>query len=179
MLNKLNEVLKILPPLLDDKSKWDSLIVNRRKPWTYRVHTQLDDVRVCLHRFETCDEDESFFHPHPWPGAFLILSGGYLMGVGYSQSRIEKPERVMTLNLSKWCSYEIVEPNTWHSVNPSGETYSVMVNGLPWGERAHKDVRTTKGKDLDKMSDVDLQAHLDKFKALVGEYNRVTAYERG
>jgi len=172
MLDRLAEVVKILLPLLDDKSKWDSLIVNRRKPFTYRVHTQLEDVRVCLHRFDTCEEEESFFHPHPWPGAFLILSGGYRMGVGYSQSNIEKPDHVMTLDLTKWCRYEITEPMTWHSVTPRGRTYSVMVNGPPWEGRGHKDVRTTKGKDLEKMSDKDLQEHLDAFKFLIDEYNR-------
>lgn len=171
MLDKLRDILRILPPLLDDKSKWDSLIVNRRKPWTYRVHTQLDDMRVCLHRFETCDEDESFFHPHPWPAAFIIMSGGYRMGVGHSPSRIEKPDHVMTIDLTKWCKYEITEINTWHSVTPMGRTYSVMINGAPWGERAHQDVRTTKGKDLDKMSDENLTAHLGIFKAFIEEYN--------
>ena len=173
MLKRLAEVMRILPSLLNDKSKWDSLIINRRKPYTYRVHTQLDDVRVCLHKFERCDEHESFFHPHPWPGAFIVLSGGYRMGVGYSQSRIEKPDHVMNINLTKWCSYEITEAMTWHSVIPHGLTYSVMVNGPPWEGRAHQDVRTTKGKDLEKMSDADLEEHLRAFNFLVDEYNRM------
>lgn len=173
MLQRLAEVMRILPPLLSDKSKWDSLIVNRRKPYTYRVHTQLDDVRVCLHKFEQCDEHESFFHPHPWPGAFVVLSGGYRMGVGYSQSRTAPPKPVLTLNLTKWSSYEITDPNTWHSVTPHGLTYSVMVNGTPWAaDFAHQDVRTTKGKDLKKMSDADLEEHLRAFSWLVDEYNR-------
>lgn len=180
MLDKLANTLRILPPLLTDKSKWDSLIVNRRKPWTYRVHTQLDDVRVCLHRFEVCDEEESFFHPHPWAGAFIIMDGGYKMGVGYSQSRTEKPKPVMSLELSKWCKYEITDPNTWHSVTPLGLTYSIMVNGAPWDKDfAHQDVRTTKGKDLDKMSDADLTEHLRTFQMLLGEYLRVEEYNRG
>lgn len=172
MLDKLADTLKILPPLLDDKSKWDSLIVNLRKPYTYRVHTQLNSLRVCLHKFETCDENESFFHPHPWPGAFVILSGAYRMGVGHSTSLVDKPAHVLTLDLTKWCRYEITEPTTWHSVTPRGVVYSVMVNGPPWGHLAHKDVRTTAGKDLAKMSDKDLTEHLETFKFLVEEYNR-------
>jgi hypothetical protein len=173
MLDKLAATMQILPPLLDDKSRWDSLIINRRKPYTYRIHTQLNDLRVCLHKFETCSEEESFFHPHPWPGAFLVLSGGYRMGVGYSQSRTEQPKSVLTVDLTKWSRYEITDPNTWHSVTPSGLTYSVMVNGTSWGpEIAHQEVRTTKGKDLQKMSDNDLEEHLRAFRFLIEEYNR-------
>ena len=172
MLDKLAVTLMTLPPLLDDMSRWESLIINRRKPYTYRVHTQLNDLRVCLHKFETCSEEESFFHPHPWPGAFLVLSGGYRMGVGHSQSLTAKPDHVVTIDLTKWCRYEITEPTTWHSVTPSGLTYSVMVNGPPWGHLAHQDVRTTKGKDLEKMSDESLEEHLRAFRFLIEEYNR-------
>lgn len=43
MLNKLDEVLKFLPALISD-AKWDSLVINRRKPYTYRVSTQLDNL---------------------------------------------------------------------------------------------------------------------------------------
>jgi hypothetical protein len=95
------------------------------------------------------------------------------MGVGYSQSRTEQPKPVLTVNLTKWSSYEITDPNTWHSVTPHGLTYSVMVNSGPWDtQTAHQEVRTTKGKDLQKMSDADLDEHLRAFLWLTDEYNR-------
>ena len=56
-------------------AEWDSLIVNRRKPHTYRAFTFDGDLRICLHRFEPCEASEAFMHPHPWPGAFLVLDG--------------------------------------------------------------------------------------------------------
>ena len=173
MLEKLAEVMRILPPMLKDKGRWDSLVINRRKPYTYRVSTQIDDLRVCLHKFERCDEEESFFHPHPWPGAFVVLAGGYRMGVGYSQSRTEPAKPVMVIDLEKWARYSITDPNTWHSVTPKGMTYSVMVNGPPWpADVAHQEVRTTKGKDLKKMSDEELDDHFNVFEWLLEEYNR-------
>jgi len=55
--------------------EWGSLVINRRKPHTYRVFRQFGEYRVCLHRFESCSEEEAFPHPHPWPGAFLLLKG--------------------------------------------------------------------------------------------------------
>ena len=73
MLEKLNEILAILPGLMEDRTNWKSLVINRRKPFTYRAFYQLGDIRICLHRFEECDEHEAFYHPHPWPGALKCL----------------------------------------------------------------------------------------------------------
>lgn len=172
MLATLQECLLALPPLLEDRSRWNSLIVNRRKPYTYRVFTQLDGVRICLHQFDPCHTHEAFSHPHPWPGAFVILQGKYKMRVGYSQDRVSPPSEVLTLVLSKGGVYEITNPLTWHSVVPLTTTYMVMVNGEPWdtATTAHNDVRTTKGKDLDTMPEEDLQRHLNVFRGLVVDY---------
>lgn len=171
MLGTLENAIKELPKLLEDPSNFDSLIVNRRKPYTYRVFTHWHGVRVCLHKFDPCDTHEAFMHPHPWPGAFAVLSGKYKMQVGYSFNRTEKPHQVLEVVLPAGSRYEIISPLTWHSVTPLETTYTVMVNGEPWdSETAHVDVRTTKGKDLDKMEPDKLQEHLNIFKGLVNDY---------
>jgi len=171
MLKELEDALLLLPALLDDRSKWDSLIVNRRKPYTYRVFTQLPNtLRICLHKFDPCHTHEA--HPHPWPGAFIIMDGSYKMKMGYSADRISPPSDVTELFLTKWSKYEIINPLTWHSVIPLQPTYTVMVNSEPWDTEtiAHKDVRTTKGKDLETMPEEDLLEHLKIFKRLTKEY---------
>lgn len=170
MLDKLKQGLEELRGgLLADRSKWDSLIVNRRKPWTYRVYAQLSNgMRVCLHRFEVCHTHEAFPHPRPWPGAFAILEGSYKMQIGYSADRTSDMKDVMTVVLTAGSQYEITNPLAWHAVIPLETTYTVMVNDTPWGpDVAHKEVRTTKGKDLDKMPEEDLIAHLAKFQSLL------------
>ncbi len=174
MLDQLHESLKILPDILKRREAWDSLIVNRRKPYTYRVFTTLPNgLRLCLHRFDPCHTHEAFPHPHPWPGAFVILKGSYKMMIGYSADRKSKFDEATTLVLAKHSCYEILNPLTWHSVIPLESTYTVMVNGTPWdAEIAHAEVRTTKGKDLDKMPEEDLLIHLANFKILVEEWNR-------
>lgn len=175
MLEILEYAMKQLPALLNDVKNFDSLIVNRRKPYTYRVFTNsqqwdghcLRNYRICLHKFDPCDTHESFLHPHPWPGAFTILKGSYKMKVGYSVSRTEKPSDVLDLILRAGSSYEITNPLTWHAITPLETTYTVMVNGEPWdAETAHVNVVTTKGKDLDKLEPNKLQEHLDIFKNL-------------
>lgn len=173
MLNKLEEALKAVPSLLNDKNRWDSLVINRRKPFTYRVFTQWDDLRICLHKFDTCDTHEAFSHPHPWPSAFAILDGSYKMQVGFSKDRESKPEDVMTVVMSTGSRYEIINPLTWHSVIPLKTTYTIMVNGEPWDTEhvAHKDIRTTKGKDLEKMPENELEQHLKYFHFLVDIIN--------
>jgi hypothetical protein len=183
MLGKLFDALANLPDLLADRSAWDSLIVNRRKPYTYRVFATLPNgLRVCLHKFDPCHTHEAFSHPHPWPGAFVILQGKYKMNVGYSCNGREdsNPADVTTLILNRHSSYEIVNPLTWHSVIPLETTYTVMVNDAAWDTEtfAHKDVRTTKGKDLDKMPEEELIEHLNVFKQLVAEWNESVASQR-
>lgn len=176
MLEQLLSALKNdLPALLADPSAWSSLIINRRKPYTYRVFTTLPSgLRVCLHKFDVCDTHEAFAHPHPWPGAFAILQGRYRMNVGYSCNGREdsNPADALSVVLAAGSAYEITNPLTWHSVIPLETTYTIMVNGSPWdADYAHKDVRTTKGKDLDSMDPDALQAHLDIFKPLLKKWN--------
>jgi hypothetical protein len=171
MLLKLKESVALLPELIDNRDVWDSIIVNRRKPYTYRVFTQLPNgLRLCLHKFDPCHTHEAFSHPHPWAGAFMILHGKYKMNVGYScNGRLDSiPANVSTFILNAGSSYEIINPLTWHSVIPLETTYTIMVNDVAWdSEVAHKDVRTTKGKDLDKMPESELLEHLKIFKQLV------------
>src|ERR1044072_4917851 len=103
MLDILNYTIDKLPELLQNEKRWDSLIINRRKPHTYRIFTNfeildydgtLNTYRVCLHKFDPCNTEEAFAHPHPWPGAFCILKGKYKMNIGYSLNRYCKPENV-------------------------------------------------------------------------------------
>lgn len=173
MLDVLQKAVPTLPELLDKRELWDSLIVNRRKPYTYRVFTKLPDGnRLCLHKFDPCHDHEAFGHPHPWAGAFLVLEGKYRMTVGYSLDRESLPENVMTTIMTSGSMYEIVNPLTWHSVVPLETTYTIMVNGEPWKpDVAHQEVRTTRGKDLDKMPEDELLEHLKHFKELVELYS--------
>jgi hypothetical protein len=45
-----------------------------------------------------------------------------------------------------------------------------MLNGEPW-ENAHASTRTTKGKDLQQMTDSELADHLLKFNDLINCYS--------
>ncbi len=172
MLDKLFQTMPLLPDLLNKPEVWDSLIVNRRKPHTYRVFTQLGDVRVCLHKFNACDRHEAFQHPHPWPGAFMVLHGAYRMWLGRSPDREAGPETVAETYLTEFSAYQIIDPLTWHSVIPETDTFTIMINGPAWDRDtvAHTKVRTTAGKDLDKMPEFELLNHLDNFKVLVGQW---------
>lgn len=166
MLELLDEVLTAIPTLINNPADWGSLVINRRKPFTYRAFTTWRGYRVCLHRFEACDEEEALLHPHPWPAAFAIVKGSYLMGVGYSENRLAKPNQVMRTVFGPGSRYEIIGPLTWHSVVPRGECYTVMVNGEAWPtEIAHTEVRTTKGKGLEPMAEAELSAMFDVYRA--------------
>jgi hypothetical protein len=90
------------------------------------------------------------------------------MRIGHSPDRVSSPVAVADFIVTKGSSYEITSPLTWHSVTPLETTYTIMLNGPTWApEVAHKDVRTTKGKDLDKMPEDKLLDHLKIFYTLI------------
>lgn len=186
MLKQLIDRLPEIRELTKDESQWNSLIINRRKPHTYRIfHVFPDNMRVCLHRFSPCHDHEAFQHPHPWPGAFLIMNGSYEMTLGMSKDRFSKPENVAKTMMSEYSGYEILNPLTWHSVIPLETTHTIMMNGEPWSEDiAHSEVRTTKGKDLDKMDEQEVKNSLGLFRIYIDHFFRVRAepkydYETG
>lgn len=166
MYKELDQVLKELPELTKDITKWGSLIINRRRPHTYRAFRVLDSgIRVCLHRFEPCTEEEAFLHPHPWPSAMFILQGAYRMKVGFSPDLKSEPQIILDTVFAAGSCYAMTNPLGWHSVQPLETCLSVMVNGAPWdAQTAHAKAPTTKGKDLDKMTPEDLEKHIRTIK---------------
>lgn len=168
--------------------KWDSLVINRRKPHTYRAFCypkgDLEGIRICLHRFEPCSDNEAFLHPHPWPSAMRVLKGEYRMRVGFSPWRerptvVVEPTMVMDTILAAGSSYVMEEPMAWHSVQPITTCWSVMVNGAPWGDKAHPAAPTTKGKDLEKMSPDDLDNHLRTVQVMLSQAMDPAAQDHG
>jgi hypothetical protein len=171
MIEQLKNVIKSdLEKWVSDIRGWDSLIINKRQPHTTRVFRMLPDgSRLCLHKFDYINKDggeEAFMHPHPWPAAFQIVMGTYEMKVGATPNILHSsPEHILTTRLSHGSSYEITNPNTWHSVTPITKTvHTVMLNGAPWkpGD-VHTAVRTTKGKDFLKLEREALANHLSFF----------------
>jgi hypothetical protein len=170
MIENLHALLFDIHPALDDTETWDSLIVNRREPFTYRVFRQFGDYRVCLHRFAPCGPQDCFEHPHPWAGAFLMLKGEYIHKVGVAHNLQDSPIVMPFRELVRpYSMYEITDPLVWHSVQPTMESYTIMCNTEPWSVQ-HKETRTTKGKDLDKFSPDELRRHLKAFKYLLQTY---------
>lgn len=166
LLDKLiPEVLEAIP----EDHEWDTLVINKRKPYTYRIFRQFGEYRVCLHKFDPCQSEESFPHPHPWPGAFMVLRGRYMHSVGVSPDLVSQPELVYQQEVGPYSPYSITDPKIWHSVQPLQPTYTIMVNGAPF-ENPHKAVRTTKGKDLKVMDDKAKYKLLSEFEDLLRKY---------
>ena len=58
----------------------------------------------------------------------------------------------------------MMSPLGGHSVQPITQCWSIMINGKPWDKKvAHQNAPTTKGKDLEKMSNKHLGDHLTQF----------------
>lgn len=165
MINTLHNLISngVIAELLDFPQKWDSLIINRRKPYTYRIFTMYNDLRICLHEFDECSTEESFAHPHAWPAAFMVLCGEYNLKIGRSSNILDEPEKYHTLNMAAESSYEMVDPLEWHAITPLRKTYTIMING-PNYNNPHTSCRTTKGKDLEKLNEEEKSGSLLLFK---------------
>lgn len=175
MIDKLQDLLpQVLDSLTNGDDEWDSLVINRRKPHTYRMFKHFDGLRVCCHVFDQCDEEDAFAHPHPWPGAFLILSGEYIHTVGFSPDLQSQPTFLYREIVRPFMMYEIVHKQTWHKVQPTVRTHTIMVNGEPWD--GHNETRTTKGKDLDRLSYGAMDALKIEFAALLSQYLEVSQW---
>lgn len=163
----------LLPEILKsiDDDDWQSLVINRRKPHTYRIFKNLkshEDLRVCLHVFDSCEPEDAFPHPHPWPGAFLMLAGEYVHTIGYSLDLESEPVFLYREIVRPFTMYEITHKQTWHKVQPTKRTYTVMINGQAWD--GHVETRTTKGKDLDQLSEDEMIKFKGDFKDLIAAY---------
>lgn len=133
MLSQLYLAEQELPYLLTRPEIWQSLFINYEKPYVERLWCNWKEYRLNLHRISPCEESESFFHPHPWPSAMKIVKGIYRMSVGHGSGLIAPPV-AWTFNLSANSAYEMIDLDSWHSVQPiGGPVWSIMLTGKPWG----------------------------------------------
>jgi hypothetical protein len=133
MLKVLAGYVRNLGKELGNYSQWKGLHISYEKPFVDRVYTDHSNgIRLSLHTIHPCERGEPFLHPHPWPSAIFIVEGAYEMEIGYSPDLVF-PEIVSTQILTAGSCYEMVNPNTWHSVRPIGShSKSIMVNGPKW-----------------------------------------------
>lgn len=152
----------IVESLHNNPQEWDSLVINKRKPHTYRMWRYFDDYRVCLHKFMKCKEDEVFGHPHPWPAEMYMLCGVYYHTIGYSVDLESDPTYFYKERLQEGSSYKIDDPHVWHKVRPVTTCWTIMFNG-PEFKKQHAACRRTKGKDLQKMTYEEVKEHVNYF----------------
>lgn len=168
---------KFLPELLQDKSAWQSLMIDYQPPHLMRLFRQIGDVRVNLHYFlptaalpetrMTDAYDENLYHPHAWASGMRILEGEYEQWMGFAERRGTDAVPPKTLHLLHTAgdSYAMNHPWIWHQVIPA-ENKSVstlMVTYIPkdWDQdvpKSSKQLRCLNQQEIDFMFD-----HFPKF----------------
>lgn len=137
-LSNLTEIEMILPQLLKDQSIWNSVFVDYEEPYVERLWTHYGDSRIYLHKIHPPTKSSALFHPHPWPSAMRIIQGSYRMDVGYGTGS-HPPPIAATIILPAGSTYEMSDPDGWHSVEPIHEpTYTLMITGNPWKRESPK-----------------------------------------
>jgi hypothetical protein len=170
------EVLVISETLLRDPDKsplltldvWSTLDIDYETPHVERLWCQFDphkgeigqgDFRLSLHCIHPCENP--FWHVHSVPTAIKVHSGAQRMGIGYTLDRMAPPAAA-TLILGPGCSYEMIEEDAWHYVNPIKQpSYSTMVTGPVWGRRGPKPPH-----QLNPLTNEAKVAHWKKFRGI-------------
>lgn len=124
---------------------WSSLDIDYETPHVERLWCQFDphkneighgDYRLSLHRIHPCENP--FWHVHSVPTGVKIVSGAQRMGIGSTMDKMAPPAAA-TVILGPGSSYEMIEEDSWHCVNPIKQpSYSTMVTGPVWGRRGPK-----------------------------------------
>lgn len=164
MLRILSNCAWDLPRLLEEpETSWQSLDVDYDPPRVERLWRTVfyrdtgesgGEYRFYLHRIHPCEDP--LYHPHPWPSAVAVLSGSYEMSVGHGPGE-KGPPVAMTSRLSPGSSYEMIDPDGWHSVRPLGQaSLSLMVTGAPWSRWSPKPAGKRKLEPLSSAKKVEL-----------------------
>lgn len=129
MLDILHEVEGRLGTLLRS-AELHTMYIDYHPPFVSRIWLQHGPYRVYLHKIEPCKASlDALYHPHPWQSAIRIVQGRYEMGVGHSATH-DVPPTDCKLVLPAGTSYEMVEQDAWHYVNPiDAPVFSLMVTG--------------------------------------------------
>lgn len=144
--------LSMVKDLLESEP-WDSLLINRKHPFTYRLFFKFPIAgRVCLHKMLPGD---TIPHPHKYNVRVALLSGSYVHKL-YYQEGIE--EQV----LNSGDQYEINDPNQFHSVHVESVSYSVMFNDRLFSQ-PNPACLSTSNKGLDRLT-------VEEYKSLKKEF---------
>lgn len=144
MIKVLKRVENALLPMLENEDAWSSLDIHYHAPFVERVWLQMkvDDTsyRVNLHKILPCERKDVLFHPHPWPSAMRVVSGGeYEMAVGAQDDAPYAPTIATTIWGRQGMAYEMTNGRAWHYVRPIEQAaYTLMVTGplYEWQNKA-------------------------------------------
>jgi len=135
MIAKLKELESSgkLLEILSNPENLKTLDVDYHPPRVERLWAQVDEHhRIYFHLIHPCKREEALYHPHPWPSAMHLLSGGYEMGLSCGEVG-EGGHEVSKLLLPAGTYYEMLDTEGWHYVRPVNEICaSVMLTGKPW-----------------------------------------------
>lgn len=154
MLAQLAEIENQLPELLSNRSKWQSLKIDKYPPVIHRLYLPLENGNtILLHRLFNCNGQHAYLHSHSWPFAIKVLEGGYEMGIGFSKDRDIPPDTAATVFIKAGDTYQITSPDVWHYTKPltNEESWSIMLIGPRWRHRKAQNNEPLSAAEIDSM----------------------------
>lgn len=109
---------------------WTGICVNYERPHVERLWRQWGEHRVFLHRLHACDRHVALYHPHPWPSVVWVLPSTF--GETYRTDIGVKDQVLTSIESSGGTTFEMLDPDLYHRVYPTGNSLSIMVIGRPF-----------------------------------------------
>lgn len=153
------------------KDEWDSVVLNRRHPYNYKVFQDLPDGnRVSFNYLTPCKHSDAQARPYHRPVEFLSLSGIYQESIWCDPSINPNQEYQASLTEIRYApfSWHVLDnAHTWHKIQPLHPCRLMMIEG-PLYPRFSED---EKGWDkFQGMPRCDVADQLHDFRALLRAY---------
>ena len=161
--------LALVKDLLENK-EWDSLLIDKRDPITYRLFIVHEGHRYCLHHMRS---GKTKSHPHKYNARVKILAGRYehTIFVEEKSAHLDESDRLREVyreTLHKDSSYCIEHPEIFHSVEikPFAYCYSLMINDYDF-KNPNPSCISTAGNNLGPIPEEKKQELIKEFKSFL------------
>lgn len=169
MLNTLTQLEKELGGLIKQADLWAGYkLVFKKNTVTFRTETHWRDCLIRLNRFLPVPGGDEYLHPHIWPGAIRVLSGGYEMDFAFGQPEgwgQTVPKSFAQLFLSPGSTYTMLDYRVWHAIRPKTETLSVCLCGPNFSEAIHPRMEPGEQYERERFTPELVKEHLARYES--------------
>lgn len=171
MLDVLTQLEDELPGLIDRGTAnaiWGGYkLIFKKNTITFRAETHWRDCLVRLNHFLPVTGGDEVLHPHVWPGAIHVLSGGYEMDLAFGEPEgwgKSAPKPNAQFFIGPGSRYSMLDHRVWHAIRPKVETFSVCLCGPNFEEIVQAPLEPGTVYERERLNPEQVTEHLAHYK---------------